>query len=163
MINDILTAVAERLSGVTAIKYIDEDWGQLDYYSEHPPVKFPCVLLDIQQMSWRNQGRLAQDGTVTINIRVSDMKLSNTNAKASSSQKEKAAAIWEILEAIHKLLHGWRPGELPAFSDLTRLSSRRLKRDDGIREFEVIYSTIYTDSATVIEPQKRTAKLSLRV
>lgn len=151
MINDILTAIAERLGDTEPnLKYIDEDWGQLDYYHEHPPVKFPCVLLELQQASWKNQGKLVQDGIIDITVRVCDIKLSNTSFKAPQQQKTNAAAIWLILENIHKALHGWRPADQSEFNTLTRISSRRVKRDDGIREFEVVYSCMAIDkSATV--------------
>jgi len=158
MINQVLTEVSKRLSNqVETIKYIDEDWGQLDFYSEQPPVKFPCVLIDLQQASWRNQGVLVQDGTLMINIRVSDLKLSNTNMKAPESQKNKAASIWVLLESIHKALHGWRPADQPTIGVLTRISTRKVKRDDGIREFEVVYSTVCTDSSAVKVQQKTSA------
>jgi hypothetical protein len=152
MINDILTAIMARLDATEPnLKYMDEDWGQLDFYQDAPPVKFPCVLLELQGAQWRNQGRLVQDGEVSISIRVADMKLSNTSLRAPANQKAKAAAIWVILENIHKALHGWRPVEFPDFGTLARLSSRRVKRDDGIREFEVVYSCQATDSSAAVK------------
>lgn len=150
MINDILTAITERLSEKEPhLKYIDEDWGQLDYYQENPPVKFPCVLLELQQANWRNQSQKVQDGVLSISIRVADIRLSNTSLRAPAVQKDRAAAIWLILQNIHTALHGWRPGRFPEFGVLTRVSSRRVKRDDGIREFEVVYTTQCSDSSAV--------------
>ena len=33
----------ERLQEqVPDLRYIAEDWGQLDFYNDAPPVKFPC-------------------------------------------------------------------------------------------------------------------------
>ena len=146
MINEILTAIMDRLAiKEPNLKYMDEDWGQLDYYQESPPVKFPCMLLELQQASWKNQSQKVQDGEILISIRVADLKLSNTSYRAPAGQLAKAAAIWLILENIHKALHGWRPVAYPEFGALTRVSSRKVKRDDGIREFEVIYSTLCTD------------------
>lgn len=153
MINDILTAIDARLgSSVPELKYIDEDWGQLDDYSVSPPVKFPCALIEIQQAQWRNQSGRAQDGSVNISIRIADMRLSNTNSKAPAQQKLNASALWFIQENIYKALHTWRPVEYPDFSSLTRVSSRKLKRDDGIREFEMIFTTVYVDKSAVITP-----------
>jgi len=150
MINDILTAIMARLTEKEPnIKYLDEDWGQLDYYQVNPPVKFPCMLLELQQANWKNQSQKVQDGELLISIRVADLKLSNTNPKAPAGQQAKAAAVWLILENIHKALHGWRPAANPDFGTLTRLSSRRVKRDDGIREFEVVYSTLCTDASAM--------------
>lgn len=150
MINDILTAIHIRIALMEPnLKYMDEDWGQLDYYQENPPVKFPCMLLELQQATWKNQSQKVQDGEILISIRVADLKLSNTNPKAPAGQQAKAAAIWLILENIHKALHGWRPIAYPEFGALTRVSSRKVKRDDGIREFELVYSTLCSDDSAM--------------
>ena len=151
MINDILNAVMARLNEKEPnLKYMDEDWGQLDYYQENIPVKFPACLLELQQTSWKNQSQKVQDGILTISIRVADLKLSNTNFKAPSAQKTKAAAIWIVIENIHKALHGWRPLD-SEFGTLTRISTRRIKRDDGIREFELLYSALCTDASAMTQ------------
>jgi hypothetical protein len=150
MINDILTAIMERLAEKEPnLKYLDEDYGQLSYYQENVPVKFPCALLELQQTSWKNQSQKAQDGVLNISIRVADLKLSNTNYKAPTTQKTKAAAIWIVIENIHKALHGWRPLANPEFGTLTRISTSRVKRDDGIREFELVYSSLCTDASAI--------------
>ncbi len=154
MINDVLTAIAKKLSTDTLIKHIDEDWGQLDFYTDNPPVKFPCVLLEIQQIPWLGEGNKVQDGIMNISVTVADMKMSNTSYNAPSAQKIHAAAIWTILENIHKALHGWHPvittgTPLPDFRSLTRISTRKIKRDDGIRQFEVIYAVHCQDASTV--------------
>ncbi|KAF0199019.1 MAG: hypothetical protein FD170_3947 [Bacteroidetes bacterium] len=99
MINDILTAIAKRLGAqVPELKYIDEDWGQLDSYSDNPPTKFPCALLEMQSAQWRNQGNKTQDGTINISIRIASLRLSNTNPKAPEPQRLLAANIWVVLE-----------------------------------------------------------------
>ena len=125
--------------------------GQLDYYNDNPPVKFPCVLLEILQVPWNTEGRNVQDGIMNISVTVADIKLSNTSYNAPTAQKTNAAAIWTILEHVQKALHGWRPvitpgTPLPDFKSLTRISTRKIKRDDGIRQFEVIYAVHCQDS-----------------
>lgn len=151
MINDILSAVQERLSlKEPNIKYLDEDWGQLDYYNDNPPVQWPAALLELQSVSWKNQSQKVQDGVMSISISVADIKTTNTSFRAPATQKQTAAAIWVVLENIHKALHGWNPAsnypELRnAFGTLSRVSTQRVKRDDGIRQFIVIYSCECTD------------------
>jgi len=148
MINDILTIIMERLqANVEQLKYIDEDWGQLDFHSVNPPSKFPAALVEIQNVPWRNQGAKAQDGTVSVSINIAALKLTNTNPKAPASQREKAASIWLIAEKVHQALHGWRDSRYPDIGVLTRTSSRRVKRDDGIRQIELLYSCVYFDAS----------------
>lgn len=46
---DIILAIQEKLnSQVADLKYIDKDWGQLDY--DQPPVKYPFCLIDITRL-----------------------------------------------------------------------------------------------------------------
>ena len=48
----ILNAVMQRLKEqVSELRYISEDWGQLDYYETMPPVKFPCALVSIDRVN----------------------------------------------------------------------------------------------------------------
>jgi hypothetical protein len=82
---------------------------------------------------------------------VSDLRLSNTSYGAPQQQKTNAAQIWFILENIHKALHGWRPANQKEFGTLTRISSRRVKRDDGIREFEVVYNCMALDESATVQ------------
>lgn len=167
MIHDVLTAIALKLSSISTIKYIDEDWGQLDYYNDNPPVKFPCVLLEIQQIPWQNELNLVQNGIMNISLTVADIKLSNTSFGAPTKQKTNAASIFTTLEDIHKALHGWRPVTdknvaLPDFKLLTRISTRKIKRDDGIRQFEVIYA-VHCQDASALNKHNAVPKPTLRI
>jgi hypothetical protein len=145
----LIADLKTRLATVPAIKYLDEDWGQLDYYSPNQPVKWPCVIIDINQAVWSNQGEHVQIGLAQVSIRVADMKLSNTNVMAPLAQRAAAASIFDLLAAINHVLHGWTAGS--ANGPLTRTLTRRVNRDDGIREFEMLYSVQLIDTSAKIE------------
>lgn len=51
---NILEAIAVKISEVKELNYIDEDWGQLDKYSQSPPVQWPCCLIDISSANYSN-------------------------------------------------------------------------------------------------------------
>ena len=52
----ILEAVMERLQEqVPDLRYIAEDWGQLDFYNDAPPVKFPCALISVSNIKFESQ------------------------------------------------------------------------------------------------------------
>lgn len=143
LIADIKTRLTSK---VDTLKYIDEDWGQLDYYNPNQPVKWPCAIVDVDQVTWTAQGNLVQIGLANLSVRVADMRLSNTNAKAPSSQQEKAAGIFDLLTSVHQALHGWTADSMNG--PLTRTLTRKVNRDDGIREFEMIFSVqVIDDSA----------------
>ena len=148
MINDILTLIQNRLAETQrTIRYMDENWGQLDYYNDNPPVQWPCVLLELQSASWRNQAKRVQDGELRITLTVADIKTANTSYRAPAMQKQTSAAIWILLSNIHKALHGWCPGA--EFGTMARLSTQRVRREDGIRQFDVTYSCLCTDASAM--------------
>lgn len=70
----ILIAVQETLLTIPELRYVDEDWGQLDDYSPNPPTQFPLALIDVGNLQYsdisrdRNatpQMRQMASGTVT--------------------------------------------------------------------------------------------------
>ena len=62
---ELLQAIQARITDkVTALKYVDEDWGQLDYYSPNMPVQMPALLIDASSATWSNVGELGQLGLV---------------------------------------------------------------------------------------------------
>ena len=149
MFQNLLSAVQTRITASDShIQYMDEDWGQLDYYHESPPVKFPACLLDIEQTSWNKQGLYVQDGVIYLSIRIADIRIANTSRSAPTGQRTYASTLWYILSNIHRGLNGWRPQEYPQFGTLARISTQRIKRDDGIREYLVIYSCTCTDDSS---------------
>jgi hypothetical protein len=143
LLTDILTRINDL---VPAIKYVDEDWGQLDYYSPNQPVKWPAALIDVNTATFSNTGNLGQIGTVTVRVRLADIKLTNTSANAPEMQKQKAFEIFDTLQALHQAIHGWTGSE--DYTGLIRQSMRRQLREDGVRIYEVIYITKMKDFST---------------
>lgn len=141
----LLEKIQQKISEIAELKYIDENWGQLDYYSPNMPVQFPCALIDVQQVQFTNLGRdmskkpvQRQIGQVSIKITIANMRLSNSSMQAPRRQKEEVWAIWGIIEKIHQQLHG--VSLLTNVSALIRSSQSRTLRDDGVQEYEVYYS-----------------------
>ena len=141
----LLEKIQQKVGEIAELKYIDENWGQLDYYSPNMPVQYPCALIDVQQVQYTNLGRdmskkpvQRQIGQVSIKISIANMRLSNSSMQAPRRQKEEVWAIWGIIEKIHQQLHGVLL--LPNVSALIRSSQSRTLRDDGVQEYEVYYS-----------------------
>jgi hypothetical protein len=116
MIKEILEAIQNRVGEAETKFFVDEDWAQLDIDAINPPVKFPCVLIDVSDIDFSNIGqdrtqtpRQRQNGLLSIRFTVATKKLSNTSRNAPQSQKDNAWKIYEYLEEIHALLHGWCP------------------------------------------------------
>lgn len=142
---EIVEQIQERLQEVESLQYVDENWGQLDYYSPNPPVKWPCVLIDIASAQFDNIGidknqvpKQRQMGTMMIELRIANLRLTNTSGRAPRLQKDYARSIFNIIQDVHEALHGWSPNEKT--SRLIRQSVNRVRRDDGVQEYSVMMS-----------------------
>ena len=142
MIN-ILEAIEAKIKE-SGVKYVDEDWGQLSLFPGDFPVQFPCVLFDIKDGSFENIGqdrkampKERQLGRFTLELSIAKMKLSNTSGKAPLTQRTNAWNIHTIIQSVHEKLQGFSPSV--NCSKLIRKSYQRIRRDDGIQEYRVIY------------------------
>ena len=76
--------------------------------------------------------------TGTIVVSIANLKLTNTSAKAPQTQKDQAWSIWDIVQSVHEKLHGVVIGG--SAGAMMRTAMRKVKRDDGIQEYEVTYT-----------------------
>jgi hypothetical protein len=154
LIND----VRDRLEGMNIFKYISEDWGQLDDYSPNPPTKFPTALVDIVDAKTSETSDLIQLIDVTIMVRVAAIRLSPGSQGATAAQRAKFESVFGITTDVHTKLHGWHKAE-STYGTLTRVGLRRAKRDDGIREYQLLFRTVLKD----ISARQATEDLSNQV
>ena len=141
----ILINIQNQLAEITELRYIDEDWGQIDYYSPNIPVQWPCCLIDIQSGNFSNLSKdfskslkNRQKAEFSVKITLANMKLTNTSYLAPQEQKEQVWAIFELIEKIHQKLHGFSPHE--NCSKMLRTTFGRTQRDDGVQEYAIIYN-----------------------
>lgn len=144
MIENAMAAVQDRLLELYPenIAYLAEDWGQLDFYNERPPVNFPCVLLDIEEAQFSDLTRKVQCGEALLSVRVAHYD--PVNVSAAAPDRERAFRMFDLLGLIHTALQGLSGED---FSGLTRSSLRRVKREDAIREYVMQFRFAGTDSA----------------
>lgn len=141
----VIQNIQDRLvQEVPALKYVDQDWGQMDFFP-NPPVKFPCALIDIQSAQYTNNGDFIQQGTAMVVIRLFDIKLSNSSQAAPNNQKENAKKIWQLIEDVNKALHGQNFLQT-GYGLPMREQMRRTKRNDGCYQTELYYSVQLTDN-----------------
>src|SRR5690606_34396430 len=79
-----------------------------------------------------------QEGNYIITISIANLKLSNTSKRAPETQKQNAWSLHNLIEDVHKVIHGFKPHEKSG--KLVRVSKRRIKRDDGVQLYKVSYS-----------------------
>lgn len=146
----IIKNTQTKLDEITDLKYVGEDTGQLDTYSPHFPVKFPCALIDISDVDFTNLGQdhtkrpmNRQTGNGLIKITIANMKLGNTSFNAPIGQKNNGWSIWQIIDKVHKVLHG--SSVSVNSGKLIRSSMHRIKRDDGVQQYEMYYKLDFKD------------------
>jgi len=142
--NDIL----ERLKTIPELRYVGEDWGQLNF--EQPPVDWPCALIDLGNAEFSSAGIKTQQVDATVNITIADIRYHGVSAVTPPEQEGKAFAIFDLIDKVNKLLHG-TGGE--HYSRLCRVSLKKMLREDAVREFVMTYKFAYTD--TTATPQYR--------
>ena len=141
---DILQNITAKAATIVGIKYSDENWGQIQYYGMEPTVKWPCILVELGSGQFSNNGYdymnddLSQQGTISIEITVADVKLTNSSTRAPINQKKKAFSIWKLVDDVHKELQGFKP--VASAGGMVRTSMQSVKRDDGVQEKRIIYT-----------------------
>lgn len=140
MIKSALIAVETALTPIKTLRYINEDWGQLDYYDQ-PPLLFPCALLECEGVDYTSTGRRMQQARGTIVVRLADMQMRKPgNVTTDTAPRYE---FFDIIDQVHKVLQGLSGAD---FSPLDRRTLRRVRRDDAVREFVMQYSFGYTDA-----------------
>lgn len=147
----IIDNIQAKLQEITDLKYVDEDWGQLDYYSPNFPVQWPCALIDVTNAAYSDTGKdrtkepqQRQMAECYLTLSIANLKLTNSSGLAPKLQKDYSRSIWELIEEIHKAVHGWNPDEMAG--KLIRRGLQRVKRDDGVQEYTLTYSFGITDA-----------------
>lgn len=149
--DNIITAFQNQLTAnVPAIKYADEDWGQMDFYTDRPPVKYPAALIDIQDIQYTDAGDNRQHGVLTVAVRLYVLRLGNTSHHAPENQKQDVRQGWLACNQIIKAVHGVdfiKNG----FAAPRRARMQRIKRRDGIYQRDIIFNIPFIDKQTVPE------------
>ncbi len=136
--------ILQKLSKINELRYVGDDYGQLDYYESAPPVAFPCALIDISEVQYTNRGQNQQkhpqnrqDGTCVLSILVADVRLQNSTTQRSTSNSQQLNTK-EYVQLVHHALHGWAASEQA--SKLQRIKQSRQRRNDGVTVYELAYT-----------------------
>ncbi|MCB6971839.1 MULTISPECIES: hypothetical protein [Butyricimonas] len=137
---NVFIDVQELIKTVPGIRYVGEDWGQLNF--SQPPVDFPCVLIDLGEAEFSQAGQNTQQVIATLNVTIADIRYNGVSARLPIKQQEREFEIFSLIENVNKKLHG-HGGE--TYSRLMRISLKNMLREDAVREFVMTYKFAYTD------------------
>lgn len=137
----ILSVVMERLKEqVPDLQYIAEDWGQLDFYDQTPPVKFPCALISVSSINFESQTHDCRWATMTILIRVADAPAVSGSMAAPESYRNRAFSIFDLMDKIGISLYAFGGEE---FNEIEQKTITHYNREDAIREYAMLFETEY--------------------
>ena len=148
---EVFKDIQERLKTIPELRYVGEDWGQLNF--EQPPVEWPCVLIDLGNAEFSSEGMKAQQVHATLNITIADIRYHGVSSVLPPEQEAKAFEVFDLIEKVNRLLHG-TGGE--HYSRLCRVSLKKMLREDAVREFVMTYKFAYADATAVTQYRKLT-------
>lgn len=135
---EIIQQIIERLqTNITELRYVGEDWGQLEF--EPLPVQFPCALIDLDGFSFQQMGQRAQTAEGDIYIRIADIA-TRISANAPAQLQEQSYNYYDLIEKVHNVIHGLA-GQ--TFQPLMQTSVKRVRRDSGTREYVLTFRTAF--------------------
>lgn len=152
---NIFLSIQAELAKIAALKYIDKDWGQLQY--EQPPVKWPCALIDVANIDFKQLGRGCQQGDADIIVTVANANLVRSSAQAPN--KGNAYATIDLLEDIHQSLQLFSDGR--HFSPLMRTNLQKEVADKGTEVYVMTYRTSFAVEKQ--QPEKQLVNVQPKV
>lgn len=142
----LFLAIQEHLkTTVPAIRQVDQDLGQLDYYPEdgRPAVTWPCLLLDFDATADE-----LSDGVQWLDIKV-QCRLAFSPYSSSASfvpdlVKEKSLLFYEVEVELYKALQGFdAAGIVQPMSRQGAITTE--KREDPFRVRNMVFTTATQD------------------
>ena len=122
------------------VKYIDKDWGQLTM--EQPPVGWPCILIDIEQVEIRPLTDRNEQATATVVLTVANKRTNASSAHAPRASKEKSYDTIDMTDDIHRLVQGYAADDAE-YAPLQEVSFYKMNDLPGAEVYTMRYKTRY--------------------
>lgn len=137
-------------TAVPEIKWIDQDFGQLEQFEYRPAVSFPCVLIDFPLANYSNTGELSQMGDITVQLRLGFAPFDKSHASAPLLVREKAVDYYSIEQKIFEAVQGWNTAYTQPLIRINAGTEQRLSASDqadsiGLRVRVINFSTGFDD------------------
>lgn len=141
---------------IPGLGYVDKDWGQLSY--DTPAVKFPCALLDIENINYSQQGNGYQLADVQLTVTVANLRL--VSASLNSPRKEDAYRVIDLMEQIHKALQLYSGGD---YAPLFRTNLKKVMADSSRECYKITYQTAFTVSCDTAQNYVPTPDIHINI
>lgn len=150
----LLLAIQDKFKNdIPEIKWVDQDFYQLENYEIRPPVEFPCVLVDFSTTTYDMLSGNEQWGNQHIQFKLAFAPFSNSHSEEPISYRQKAIEYYELEQKIFKKLQAWDGGGL--CQPMTRISAvSQQGRGDAYRVRVITFTTAFNDDDATLETVK---------
>lgn len=143
-------------TNVSEVRWIDQDFGQLEEFDLRPEVSFPCVLVDFVDAEFEELSQLSQTGEVLISFRLGFAPFSSANNLSPTNVKIKALEYYNLEQKLYETIQGFTTDFT---TPLIRKKATSEKRQDALRVRVLTFSTSYQDDSAIKQPNKQTSVL----
>lgn len=129
-ITELLSGIQDRLAEkVPALLSIEKNYGQLDF--ETPPVKWPCALLDFEEVDYSMAGRGSQMANISVAVIVADSRREDVDRTADYE-------TINLLEDVNDALRLFTTG---TFAPLWRKNVRKVTVNQTMEAYEITFES----------------------
>lgn len=158
--NLFIALQAQILSEVPAIKWIDQDLGQMEWYQERPAVQWPCVLIEFMDKTMTDESNDVQWVNLTIQFRLCLNPFASANSVAPDISKENALQFYEVENQLYQALQKFDAGGI--IQPMTRIrTGTELRKDDPYRVRIMHFTTATEDNGAQLATHIVNAKLDI--
>jgi hypothetical protein len=139
-------------ANVPEIKWIDQDFGQLEQFEYRPAVNFPCVLIDFPMANYSNNSELSQSADITVQLRMGFAPFSQSSTVAPTNSREKALEYYQIEQKIYEAVQGFETEYTQPMIRINAGTEQRLSASDqadsiGLRVRVMNFATQFEDNS----------------
>lgn len=146
IIKDLQDMLAQ---GLPDVKYIDKDWGQLTM--EQPPVGWPCILIDFEQVDPKHLSGGDEKDTAIIVLTVANRRTTSSSAHAPRVAKEASYTTIDMTDDIHDMVQGYSAGD---YTPLSLISFYKQNDLPGAECYAMRYRTTYNVTPSLMAIQE---------
>lgn len=154
---------AHLKTAVPEIRWIDQDFGQLERFKYRPEVVFPCALIDFIQATYSNMAELSQVGEVVINIRLGFSPFSQSHNAAPLDVRERALEYYTVEQKVYEATQGWHNQFTQPFIRQSVTTEQRDNDEEGLRVRVLTFTTAYEDLSAMRKYTRKAATIEIGI
>lgn len=131
--------------GTPGIRYVDQDLGQLEFYSTRPAISFPALLVDFTTATYDQKQHKTQWAQLSgIQLRLAFDPYGGSSSITPDAVKQKALEYYDIEQKVYLAFQDWRADGL-LMLPMKRVSATSEVREDPFRVRKLVYKATHED------------------